>query len=1204
MKRAIRVWSILISLSQLTLSYAGDSNMNDFENLQKNDKIKGFIVESLYEDGTGKAMGGRFVSERYGFVVDLLSIQSVPQAFFWIKTPAKWDKGEPHTCEHLLLGKGATGKHVAALEEMSLGNSTAFTARLLTAYHFNTTSGEDVFYDLFAAKLNALIHPDFTDEEIRREVGHVGVVVDSEDGSLSLEEKGTVYTEMVSSFEKHWYYQSSKMNGMLYGENHPIANISGGEPSAILTMTPEDMWEFHRDFYRLDNMGGIVSLPNEIDLKSTLKELSKILEKVGGKTKKKVNTKNQDWAKDYQMTNHKLPVFETEPEEGKIIVAGYPDANTNASGHLDLSWQPTLEYDLTEAIALRLFLGSLISGESSNFYDYFINSETRQADYGVNAVWGWVSDNNGHSISINFRLTDNSWITEESITEIRRHAVGLIKEIYNYADGSEELRDFNNEVKSQLAGSKKSYDQMLNSPPMFGFRRGRAGAWLYGLKELEMMGNFRKSLTRERQVSDVEKLLDSDENFWKPYIDKWNLLEVTPFAVGIKPDPEMLEDAIQAKDARIRGYIDGYKAKYGVDTEAEAIAKYKEEFDKNTALLEAGTADQEIPKFISNPPMTLDDQLDYEVIKTSDGSELVASTFENITTSTLGAAFNMNVIAERDLVYVPFLPSILTSIGVVKNGEVIEFDEMQTQRRLEISDLSAYFDSRQETGRIELVLRGSANSSAEIEDVIGWMSASLFSPLLATSNLSRLTDIIDQRLVSLRNVMKGGEESWVNNPTDAYLLQDQPLYLATNSLLTMVHYYQRLRWMLADAGGVDSRTVLSRYLDDIAEAVDDLDREALIGLFGVKDAKHAKNEEHVTDRIKDRINQELIASLADIPDENLVEDWKYLCALIKSDLLTEPQVALDGFKRCLNLVTKSDNVRYFMISNQPDGEKFLSQLPNFSKNLDSGSKSVRVEYSDTRNFENQLVSRVGGEFDPVYVGLVNENTRNGVLLFSVKCTEPYDTSREAILSNLSANLFSGYAAHGLFMKTWASGLAYNNGIRFRENSGRLRYYAERCPDVTETMKFIISEVKKGLTDPALTDYVTAICFSQSRAPSRYETRGEQMAQDLVDGFGPDVITRHRAEILKISQEEGLFEELNSRLEEMYGKVMIGYGEPLSADPESNFFLIGPEEQFESLESYIKSVEMPRTVYRLYPRDFWIRMPVEHMRDSKGVETGS
>ena len=43
--------------------------------------------------------------------------------------------------------------------------------------------------------MDALLYPDYSDEEIRREVRNFGVDEDPQDGSLRLEEKGTVYNE-------------------------------------------------------------------------------------------------------------------------------------------------------------------------------------------------------------------------------------------------------------------------------------------------------------------------------------------------------------------------------------------------------------------------------------------------------------------------------------------------------------------------------------------------------------------------------------------------------------------------------------------------------------------------------------------------------------------------------------------------------------------------------------------------------------------------------------------------------------------------------------------------------------------------------------------------------------------------------------------------------------------------------------------------
>ena len=138
------------------------------------------------------------------------------------------------------------------------------------------------------------------------------------------------------------------------------------------------------------------------------------------------------------------------------------------------------------------------------------------------------------------------------------------------------------------------------------------------------------------------------------------------------------------------------------------------------------------------------------------------------------------------------------------------------------------------------------------------------------------------------------------------------------------------------------------------------------------------------------------------------------------------------------------------------------------------------------------------------------------------------------------------------------------------------------------MKFVVDVVQRDIKTPAMTEYVTAICFSSNRSPDRYESRGEAMASDLADGFTPEVISKYRQKILEVKDTPGLYEELQSRLPGIYGRVLVGYGKNTAEYEGGNYFIIGPEEQFESWENYIASVEFPQPVYRLYPRDFWLR----------------
>ena len=89
-----------------------------------------------------------------------------------------------------------------------------------------------------------MLHPDYSDAEIRLEVRNFGVTKNA-DGSLRLEEKGTVYNEMVASMANGSWQAWRAQNHAVYGTRHPLSYNQGGEPAGIRTMTPADIRRFH-----------------------------------------------------------------------------------------------------------------------------------------------------------------------------------------------------------------------------------------------------------------------------------------------------------------------------------------------------------------------------------------------------------------------------------------------------------------------------------------------------------------------------------------------------------------------------------------------------------------------------------------------------------------------------------------------------------------------------------------------------------------------------------------------------------------------------------------------------------------------------------------------------------------------------------------------------------------------------------------------
>ena len=216
-----------------------------------------------------------------------------------------------------------------------------------------------------------------------------------------------------------------------------------------------------------------------------------------------------------------------------------------------------------------------------------------------------------------------------------------------------------------------------------------------------------------------------------------------------------------------------------------------------------------------------------------------------------------------------------------------------------------------------------------------------------------------------------------------------------------------------------------------------------------------------------------------------------------------------------------------------------------------------AKYSSSQVVESRLRGRINEKEKPVYVGLINPNTQGGVFLNSapsVSYLEP--DNREAILDYLASRLYAGGGAHGIFIKTWGAGLAYSNGFRGSPATGRMGYYAERTPELPQTLTFVINELKKAKPDPGLVEYAIAGAFGAFRSASPYEVRGESMSNDIADGLTPDVIRRFRQSILALRRDPKLADELFKRMAAVYARILPGLGvKQVTSKAESTMSLV-------------------------------------------------
>jgi hypothetical protein len=927
---------------------------------------------------------------RAGFTLDLLRLETAPQAYTWVNTFLVSDMGEPHTQEHLLLGKGNVGRAVANLESFSLVSSSAFVTQRRTQYHFNSPAGTEVFFTTLEAQLNALLNPDYTDEEIRREVRNIGVAQDP-DGTLRLEEKGTVYNEMVSSYERPLWRLSRAVSQAVYGADHPLALSPGGWPSAIREMTPEHIRAFHSATHHLGNMGTIAALPRSDELASVLRRTDAILNRLyrpplgGGRFPAEAD----------------LPVPQPLPA-GEIRFDDYPHRNPAQPSPVTFAWGADRQLTVEDELLLGLFLANFAGDPTTNLYRVFVESQTREIDLGARSVSAFASRHQGHPVSVSLGDVVPSLATAERVAEARARIMAELQTIAGWPDGSPELREFNERMRARVVEVRRELTNFAMNPPGFG-QRNATERWMLHLHRLATTPDFHKSVTVSPELNRIEQLLAANANPWRTKLVAWALLNRTPYVVASRPSPELIEQDNRERTVRLEAELEALKQRYGVSDAQEAIRRYAADYDAQTVELEALAAGT-TGRFLDDPPLSLDEQLDYTEIRVGPNVPIIWSRFPGLPAVTAGVALRMDAAPDAELAYLALLPSLLTQAGVIRDGVPIPFTEMRNRLREEVLSLNASYSTNPHTGRVELMLRGSGLDLVETERALRWMSDVLYHPDWRPDNLARIRDVVDQGLSALRNTTTRPEETWVDDPANAYRYQTNRLYLAAASFQTRIHSAQRLRWQLREAppGEADA---LDATLAALTARTSGLDRSGLREMLrGAGTAAGGLSPASLA-LFRDAL-RDLEQSVADVPDASLQADFAYLVEIIRRDLRAPPAQALAALHRVRERVLDAPSARGFLVSSPENGERIQPALAGLLAGLRTEA-APPVQRASNSIVLDRLRARGGASGSVLFVGLVNPNTQGGVILNTAPLASYRDRDEDALTSFLSAQLYSG-----------------------------------------------------------------------------------------------------------------------------------------------------------------------------------------------------
>lgn len=1154
-------------------------------NIQQGQLLNGFKAVAIYLNDADKPMGGRFVHVKTGFTLDLLQMESVPQAFIYVNTFPVSNNGEPHTQEHLLITKGNKGHELNTRTAMSLAQSNAFTAQLHTVYDFDTDAGAEVFYTLFEKHMDALLYPDYTEEEVKREVRNWGIT-ENADKTLRLEEKGSVYNEMSSTMDNPYSLLYDEMFRMQYGPGSPNSYNSGGLPSGIRVLNAAAIAKFHQDNYYPGNMGVIASLPKSMGLESVLTRMNSILDGLN---------KNQAVV---ARPAKKLPPPHP-AENGKIEVVEFPSENAQQPGTIMLSFPPMLALNTKEVIEMNNFLSVFAGDATTNLYKVFIDSKTKIPGIEAESAFAYLDLKQGNPVSLGIDGVKTEYLTKEKAIMVRAKIIEELKKVAAYPDHSAALLEFNGRFKSSLESWDRGNAKFINSPPKFGFR-DTGDSWFNELMMLDDVPGFAKSVTLKPQLAILKKELVSGVNIWKPLLAKLNLDHTLPYIVITRANPALVAKSEKERKERADAEVARLKKMYNVTGDQDAILRYKAAYDSNTVVLEKAGQSAKV-KFIQHPPLTLDEQLKYKQETLAGNVPLVSSIFDNMSSATTGIALNLNSIPQDKLVYLAMLPDLLTQTGIIKDGKSVSYEDMILQIQHQILYLSSYYSNNTTTGRSELVIAGAGNNVTEAKRSVQWINDVLQNPNWTVANLSRIRDLVDQDLSAIRKTMQGAEESWVSDPGAAWLVQNKPLQLATSSFLTRAYAIFRLKWMLKDSGTPADGSAIAAYLTTLADAGGG--REPLQKLLNVitADKPMSSDSAGVNKKYADAFNAlpetakpivkdaglDLLQLLNDIPDTSLTTDWKSLCNTIRNDLAQTPAKTLAELNAVKMALLKTSQARVYTISSAATSAQLRPGLDQLVAGFDK-TPAVKQTYTTAKLIAGRVNARLHNNDNIVYAGLINPDSHTGVFINSAPLVTYKDTSRTDLLKYLASKLYAGGGKQSVYSITIGAGLAYSNGVGGSPGRGRVSYYAERTPELPQTLSYVIKELKKAPVDTSITDYVVSLVFGAGRSGDDYEARGEAMAADFADGLLPEDVKQFRLAVLKLRREPGLINEVYKHKDEVYQTILPGYGAPEKDVVGGSYFVIGPEKQMVAYETYLKSVDGTATnLYRLYPRDFWL-----------------
>ena len=1158
---------VLISIVLISFGATNRIVAQELSDLEQDQKIGDFAVANLYADADGKIVGAKFLHTLSSAPVFVIQIETVPQTFMWVDTPALSNRGLAHSLEHLLARKGTKGRYLNLLRIMRLSQFGAASYEDYNLYCLTSGTGMAGFNEQFHAFLNALYAPDFTDIEAEREFYHLGIASDPNTRKKHLIEQGTVYNEVQADpGSLNFYFELNKQQ---FGSSNPFAFNIGGSPDEMRNVTPAEIRQFHAKNYRLGPATGFIFVfspkENVTNFLTGISAEFARLPRSAGSTASPVAPKQPKY--DFTASTDK-----------EIKIYPFPSANDSDRGEVRFGWGPSRAYSQVTLRLLQLLLRAVADGERSLLYKSLIDTKSKTLNSEATSIESQVFLGNSPwfpAESIGLSGIPGNRITTDTIEQLRQHILATIKTVSSYSDDSQELLAFNHLVMSYAKAWERDQWVWMKSAPLFGSEYKTD--WKEHLNYLETDSSFVRSLSDTAVWQNVVSQIKAGKNLWRDVILSFHLLE-TPYATASTPSYQMLTRLESGRKQRLQEKVKQLEKVFGVTEEQQALNQYEQIELKKTAEIDSIDSNVARPRFTEHPPLTPDDDIRYEKLRL-DTVPVIAVLFDRAPTIDVGISFDLRTIPQKYYKYLPILPRSFDSLGLKTQNGVTPYSDLLAETQRDLSAFSIEYNSNAASRRADLAIRASATSPQELQTALTLISEMLKFSNIDISTVDRLRDLVNERLAD-DDGFRANDSGWLWKLSNAFRYQDDSLYVALNSHFTQTHWDGRLQWLIHQPVSRGEIQKLNSFAERFLASSEGLPADQLPTRLSQLEVTGLENE----------LVQYWLHNLSFFPEDGRLRGLQQLTTEVQQDLTAGPRQSIKELMELQRLVVDRNALRVditvdpaLLADVRPMLTRFVGSIPEVSIR-----QQVSKRMDRPAPIMQRIEKRVGASGDdfPWYVGLEDAHSVTGGVVFSADFFGYTQLDRQTLITFLASKLASGTGPHTFFMKTIESGMAYSNSIASDPRNRLLMYYADRVPDIASLVQLVNSVAASipNLNDASLLDYTLQKAFPFPRSMSAFADRGKNLAHDIYDGNEPAKVRRFSEAILKLRDDPSLMSEVTRSGLPSIGPVLLK-PEFINAQrlQRSIFFLIGPERLLAETE---KRLAIPRLL-RLYPCDFWM-----------------